>query len=137
MGHPGMPVAGFLDRFARRCEPMTNPFPLLHLPDLPVLRDLSRASGSWLAMLGIGLAVGLPVSSAADSADADEPARSSWAARWLDHDAEKAPQWMGENMYFKKGTGLEYRHDAKLGQNSIEVGVQGPLLKKKKDATSN
>src|SRR5258705_4631518 len=38
----------------------------LYLPDLfPDLWDLSRASGSWLATLGVGLAVGLPMSSAA------------------------------------------------------------------------
>jgi hypothetical protein len=114
---------------------MTNPLPrlpLFYLPDLfPHLSDLTRASGSWLATLSIGLAVGLPGGAAADPVDADEAPKPSWA-RWLDPDAEHPPG-MGENFYYRKGSGLEYRRDAKLGSNSVEVGIQGPLLRKKKD----
>jgi hypothetical protein len=116
---------------------MTNPLPRIaryQLPDLlPDLASLTRASGSCLATLSIGLAVGLPISAAAETRDADdEPTRPTWA-RWLDPNAEKPPEWMGEHMYFKKGTGLEYRRETKLGSSPVEVGLQGPLLRKKKD----
>jgi hypothetical protein len=117
---------------------MTNPLPrlaLYPLPDLlPDLASLTRASGSWLATLSIGLAVGLPVSAAADSVD-DEPARPAWT-RWFGPNAEKPPEWMGEHMYYRKGSGLEYRRETKLGASPIEVGIQGPLLRKKKDPSS-
>ena len=103
---------------------MNNPLPSLCLP------DLSRASGSLLATLGVGLAIGFPVAAAADPLDGDAKPRPVWT-RWLDPKAEKPP--IGENVYYKKGTGLEYRQDMKVGQNPIEVGIQGPLLKKKKD----
>ena len=64
--------------------------------------------------------------------DSETPARPAWT-RWLDPNAERPPGWMGENVYYKKGTGLEYRQEAKLGENPIEVGIQGPILRKKKD----
>lgn len=111
---------------------MTNPLPLFSLPQLPDLSDLSRASGSWLATLGVGLAIGLPVSTEAAPLDAETRARPAWT-RWLDPNAERPPEWMGENVYYKKGAGLEYRQETKLGESPIEVGVQGPLLRKKKD----
>jgi hypothetical protein len=43
---------------------------------------------------------------------------------------------MGENVYYKKGTGLEYRQGAKFGESPLEIGVQGPLLRKKKDPSA-
>jgi hypothetical protein len=106
----------------------------LHLPRLPDLSHLSKASSSWLATLGVGLAIGLPIHSAAQPLDdsEDERPRPSWA-RWLDPNAERPPRWMGENLFYKKGTGLEFRQEAKLGQNPIEVGIPGPLLRKTKD----
>ena len=109
---------------------MNNPLPSLHLPDLSHLPDLPRASASWLATLGVGLAIGLPVAAAADSLDSETSPRPVWT-RWLDPNADKPP--IGENVFYKKGTGLEYRQEMKVGQNPIEVGIQGPLLKKKKD----
>jgi hypothetical protein len=112
---------------------MINPLPLLTLPQLPNLSDFSRASGSWLATLGVGLAIGLPISSEAAPLDPETRPRPAWT-RWLDPNAERPPQWMGENVYYKKGAGLEYRQDAKLGESPIEVGIQGPLLRKKKNA---
>ena len=119
---------------------MTNPLPILsfpalaHLPDLfPDLSDLSRASGSWLATVGFGLAVGLPISGAADPLDPLDPDSRPAAHRWLTSDSGRPPAWLGENVYYKKGSGLEYRiHEMKLGETPVEVGLQGPIIRKKK-----
>ncbi len=115
---------------------MTNPLPLLPIPDLnlpdflPDLSDLSRASGSWLATLGVGLAVGLPMSS---SADPIEPRPLPATYRWLNPNSEeRPPEWLGENVYYRKGVGLEYRREMKVGQTPIELGLQGPIVRKKK-----
>jgi hypothetical protein len=116
---------------------MTNPLPsfplqnLAQLPDLfPDLSELSRASGSWLATIGVGLAVGMPMSSAADPVE-NRPMPSS--IRWLDPNTDRPPAWLGENVYYKKGAGLEYRlHETKVGETPIQVGVQGPIVRKKK-----
>jgi hypothetical protein len=109
---------------------MTNPIPLLLLPQLPDFADLSRASGSWLATIGVGLAVGLPGAAAADPLDTEAQPRPAWT-RWLDPNAERPP--VGENVFYKKGAGLEYRQEAKFGDSPVVMGVQGPLLKSKKD----
>lgn len=103
----------------------------LCLPDLfPDLPDLSRASGSWLAALGLGLAVGLPISAAGDPvAPRPQPA----AQRWTQLDAEdRPPAWLGENVSYKKGVGLEYSRELKLGARPVELGIGGPILRKKK-----
>ena len=110
---------------------MTHPLPTLPLPAFPQLADLSRASGNWLATLGMGLAVGLPIGVAADPLDSDEARPQPIWMRWLDANAEKPP--VGENLYYKKGAGLEYRQEAKVGDNPIVMGIQGPLVKSKKD----
>ncbi len=120
---------------------MTNPLPnlpdlsdlLLDLTDdlsdlLPDLTDLSRAPGAWLATLGVGLAVGLPMSGAADPLPRPLPT----SFRWLSPNADRPPAWMGENVHYKKGVGLEYRHEMKLGDSPIELGFQGPIVRKKK-----
>ena len=116
---------------------MTNLLPLFSLPEfslpeLPDLADLSRASGSWLATLGVGLAIGLPASTEAAPLESEMRVRPAWT-RWLDANAERPPEWMGENVFYKKGSGLEYRQETKVGESPIEIGVQGPLLRKKKD----
>ena len=110
---------------------MNSPLPLIPrpLPRFPDLRDLSPVS--WLAVLGVGLAVGLPMTADADPRDRDEDRAPSAWTRWLDPNAERPP--IGENLYYKKGSGLEYRRAAKFGESPIEVGVQGPMLRKKKD----
>ena len=102
-----------------------------NLPDLlPDLSDLSRASSSWLATLGVGLAVGLPISAAADPIES-QPLPAS--QRWLNLDADdRPPAWMGENVSYKKGVGLEYSRDLKLGERPVELGIGGPILRKKK-----
>jgi len=109
---------------------MTNPLPNLPLAPLPYLADLSRASGTWLATLGVGLAVGLPLSAAADPLEPTRPLPPSY--RWLESDSDRPPEWLGEHVYYKKGSGLEYRRELKVGDNPIEVGLQGPIVRKKK-----
>ena len=107
---------------------------LPNLPDLfPDLSDLSRVSGSWLATLGVGLAVGLPIGGAADPLD--EQSQEPAYVRWLSPNADRPPDWMGENVYYKKGAGLEYRHEGKFGESPVVVGVQGPLVRGKKDSS--
>jgi len=110
--------------------------PNLNLPNLPDLisdlSDLSRASGSWLATLGVGIAVGLPMSGAADPL---EPRPVPGYVRWLSPDSERPPEWMGENVFYKKGAGLEYRRDAKFREKPLEFGVQGPLVRGKKESS--
>jgi len=73
------------------------PLPNLHLPNFPDLADLSRASGSLLATLGMGIAIGLPLCASADPLDespdrandrfaVDNTGSSEWfgsAQRWL------------------------------------------------------
>ena len=108
----------------------------LNLPNLPDLiqdlSDLSRASGSWLATLGVGIAVGLPMSGAAEP---PEEISMPASQRWMELDADdRPPAWMGENVQYKKGVGLEYSRDLKLGETPVELGVGGPILRKKKGA---
>ena len=111
---------------------MTHPNSRLSLtPLFPRLPDLSELSPvSWLAALGIGLVM-LPITGTADPLDSDDDRPKPAWTRWLDPDAEKPP--IGDNLYYKKGSGFEYRRTAKFGESPIEVGVQGPMLRKKKD----
>jgi hypothetical protein len=106
--------------------------PLIPLPPLSELSDFSRASGHWLATLGFGLAVGLPISAVADPLQAEAAPQPAYF-RWLGPNAERPPEWLGESVYYRKGAGLEYRHAMKIGESPIVVGLQGPLLRKKKD----
>ena len=102
----------------------------LHLPNLPDLSDLSRATGCWLATLGVGLAIGLPISAGADPVE--DPTRAA-SHRWQRLDADDhPPKWMGENVRYKKGVGLEYMRETRLGERPVEIGVGGPILRKKK-----
>jgi hypothetical protein len=114
---------------------MIHPLPLLSVPRLPDLSDLSRVSGTWLATLGVGLAIGLPMAAAADPLESEVRPRPVWT-RWLGPNATQPPEWMGENVFYKKGAGLEYRREAKFGASPVELGVSGPILRKKKDPTS-
>ena len=87
----------------------------------------SRMSGQWLATLGIGLAIGLP------AAAADSLAESGRSNPYGLHPAtQRPPAWLGENVHYRKGVGLEYRRDLKLGNKPIELGFQGPVVRKKK-----
>jgi hypothetical protein len=46
----------------------------------------------------------------------------------------RPPRWLGPNLFFAKGVGLEYRRGLKLGDHLIEFGLQGPLVHRKKRA---
>jgi hypothetical protein len=108
---------------------MNHSLTLPNLPKIPDLSDLSRASGSWLATIGVGIAVGLPMSGAAEP---PEPRPLPAYIRWLSPNSDRPPDWMGENVYYKKGAGLEYRSEAKFSESPVEVGVHGPLVRGKK-----
>jgi hypothetical protein len=41
---------------------------------------------------------------------------------------------MGENVHYKKGIGFEYSREMKLGDKPVELGLGGPVLRKKKGA---
>ena len=112
---------------------MTNPIPHLLIPPLPDLAELSRVSGSWLATLGFGLAIGLPVSAAADPSNTEAQPAPVWE-RWLGPNAERPP--VGENIFYKKGAGLEYRQEMKFGESPVQVGIAGPVIKSKKNPSA-
>lgn len=110
------------------------PLPNLHLPNFPDLADLSRASGSLLATLGMGIAIGLPLCASADPLD-ESPDRATHRMQRFDADG-RPPKWMGENVAYKKGLGLEYSHETKLGARPVELGIGGPILKAKKESSA-
>jgi hypothetical protein len=85
---------------------------------------------SWFATLGVGLAIGLPADGSAEPVEADAGPASYRLAPALSD--PRPPAWMGENVYYRKGTGLEYRRELKLGDSPIELGLQGPIVRKKK-----
>jgi hypothetical protein len=76
-----------------------------------------------LAVLGAGLSLGL------GGAGASEPERLP-----PEEAQSRPPRWLGENWFYTKHVGLEYRRELKLGDLAIELGLQGPLVRKKKRA---
>jgi hypothetical protein len=46
----------------------------------------------------------------------------------------RPPRWLGENWFYKKHAGLEYRRELKLGDSAFVLGLQGPLVAKKNRA---
>jgi len=44
-------------------------------------------------------------------------------------DPARPPDW---TLHIQKGTGLEYRRRLRMGERPIELGVQGPVVRKKK-----
>jgi hypothetical protein len=95
---------------------------------IPDLADLPRLSSRWLATIGIGLAIGVPAA-AAHAQASDESARSN--PYGLARPAQP-PAWLGPHVHYRKGVGLEYRRNLKLGDTPIELGLQGPVVRKKK-----
>src|SRR5262245_32143904 len=115
-GHNPLPA------FAYSLEPRSGTAAWALHPAKPMI-DLSRISGSCLATLGIGLAVGQPIGAAAEPLEAQpEPT----AIRRLSSE-DRPPGWLGENVRYKKGSGLEYWREMKVGEQPIEVGLQGPI----------
>ena len=95
-----------------------------------------RPRGSLLAALGASLSLAIPCAAANDAeidvdGNAIEPA---WTQRLVAYpsDEKRPPRWLGKNVHFKKGVGLEYRSEWKLGDHPLEVGLQGPVVRKKK-----
>jgi hypothetical protein len=91
-------------------------------------RDPHKVPARCLAALIVALALGAPTAIAADPSDrtASSPYRSSSLLR------KRPPEWMGENFHYKKGCGLEYRRELKAGDRPLELGIAGPVLRKKK-----
>jgi hypothetical protein len=89
-----------------------------------------------LAVLGVGLSGGLR------DASATEPTAEMLPFTGL---AERIPpepeparsrpaRWLGGNVFYRKHVGFEYRRELKLGSYPVELGLQGPLVRKKKRA---
>lgn len=107
-----------------------------------IVRAHRRGSAAIPAALALALTAALPFAPAPSRADppAGAPAvelrPTATAARQLELNASSArpspPGWMGENVYFQKGSGFEYRQRLRMGGRPIEVGVQGPVVRKKK-----
>ena len=95
-----------------------------------------RSACLSLAVLGGGLTLGLR------GAGADEPSAGMLPVTGLadfpspePEDARsRPPRWLGENWFYTKHVGLEYRRELKLGGHPFELGLQGPLVRKKKRA---
>jgi hypothetical protein len=97
---------------------------------LPELRDVSRVSSSWLATLGMGLAIGVPAAVGADPLAPTETARTN--PYGMNRALQRPPTWLGENVHYRKGVGLEYRRELKLADTPVQLGFQGPVVRKKK-----
>jgi len=104
-------------------------------------RTPHRAPGLRLAALGAALSLGLPIGAGGESAaPKPEPPRISLSALSLAEDPlepsqrsrPRPPAWMGENMHYKKGAGFEYRRELRVGDAPLELGVAGPVVRKKK-----
>jgi len=97
-----------------------------------------RGRGARLALAAVGasLSVGLHDAGAAEPSAGMLPVTGS--AHPLSPEPEDArsspPRWLGENWFYKKHVGLEYRRELKLGGHPFELGLQGPLVHKKKRA---
>jgi hypothetical protein len=95
-----------------------------------------RSAWLSLAVLGAGLSLGLR------DAGGTEPTAGmlpfTGLAERLAPEPEDAqsgpPRWLGENWFYKKHVGFEYRRDLKLGGHAFELGLQGPVVHKKKRA---
>jgi hypothetical protein len=97
----------------------------------------SRRGGSTriaLATLGASLSLGL------GGAAADEPSAGMFPVAGVvdrlppENSQSRPPRWLGENWFYRKHVGLEYRRELKLGDRAVELGLQGPLMSKKKRA---
>jgi len=93
-----------------------------------------RGTRLALVALGAGLSLGL------GSAGAGEPSAETLlvarlAERLPPENAQlRPPRWLGENWFYRKHVGLEYRRELKLGDHAVEFGLQGPLMREKKRA---
>jgi hypothetical protein len=99
----------------------------LSLHELP---DLSRVSGTWLATLGMGLAIGVPAAAGADPLVPGESTRTN--PYGVSRTTQQPPAWLGENVHYRKGVGLEYSRELKVRGKPFELGFQGPVVRKKK-----
>ena len=94
-------------------------------------RSRAYQPGPLLAVLGAGLSLALPSAVAAElDVEPSEPAWQRLAAEAPP--APRPPRWLGENVSYRKGVGLEYGGKLKLGDHPLEYGFQGPIVRKKK-----
>jgi hypothetical protein len=91
---------------------------------------VTRLALAALASLSFGLG----------GAGADEPSAEMRPVAGLaerlppENGPSRPPRWLGENWFYRKHVGLEYRRELKLGDHAVELGLQGPVVLKKKGA---
>ena len=98
---------------------------------MPLRRPLSDSTLAAIAgALTLGLAIATPGSADPEEALAAPSVRQ--LAPLTRKQRPRPPAWMGENVAFEKGYGLEYKHDLRLGETPLELGFKGPVVRKKK-----
>lgn len=108
-----------------------------HAIPLPRARTARRVPTLALALVAaLPLAPGALRAEPGEERPTVERRRTLTAARHLEPggaaDSARPLAWMTENLHIHKGTGLEYRRRLRMGERPIELGVQGPVVRKKK-----
>ena len=102
-----------------------------------VRRHGGRSAYFSLAVLLVGPSLGLGSAGADETGAGTLPETVTGLADRHSPEPEDARlrplRWMGANLFFAKG-GLEYRRELKLGDLPIDLGLQGPLMHKNKQA---
>jgi hypothetical protein len=94
-----------------------------------------RGTRLALAALGAGLSLGVGGGAGADEPSAGMLPVVGFAERLPPANAQsRPPRWLGENWFYRKQVGLEYRWELKLGDRAVEFGLQGPLMQRRKRA---
>ena len=99
-------------------------------------RRCGRGARITLAALGAGLSLGPGAAGGVEPSAEMLPVigLAERLAPGAEDGASRPPRWLGENWFYRKHVGLEYRRELKLGGHPIELGFQGPLVRKKKRA---
>jgi hypothetical protein len=95
-----------------------------------------RPEGRLALAFGASLSIGLHNASAAEPSAGMLPVTglADYPSPDPEESRSRPPHWLGENWFYKKHVGLEYRRELKLGGHRFDLGLQGPLVRKKKRA---
>jgi hypothetical protein len=95
-----------------------------------------RGARLALAAVGASLSVGLYDAGAAEPSAGMLPVTglADYSSPEPEDARSRPPRWLGENWFYTKHVGLEYRRELRLGGHPFELGLQGPLMRKKKRA---